>query len=255
MAREPQQRLSELPETPGEARKLEPAVLLLALLLPSAITYCYFILLADAPATTQQSAGGGLKLIQFALPVFWVGLALKQPISGMRVTSHGLAAAVAFGAIVATAIVVAHRPILASMGAWRIAEEAIERKVSGLGFISRGKFLLLSVFYTLAHSLLEEYYWRWFVFGRLKKHINTAGAIAVSSIGFMGHHIIVLAYFFGLFSPATWFCSLNVCIGGAIWAWLYNRSGYLFPIWISHAMVDAAIFFVGYRFLFSQLSV
>ena len=35
-------------------------------------------------------------------------------------------------------------------------------------------------------------------------------------------------------------------IGGAFWAWLYHRSESLYAPWISHCLVDLAIFLVGY---------
>jgi len=44
--------------------------------------------------------------------------------------------------------------------------------------------------------------------------------------------------------------SLAVATGGLIWAMLFQRSGSLVPGWISHAIVDAAIFFVGYLLVF-----
>jgi uncharacterized protein len=38
--------------------------------------------------------------------------------------------------------------------------------------------------------------------------------------------------------------------GGAFWAWLYHRSGNLIAPWLSHALIDAAIFTVGYDLTF-----
>ncbi len=62
----------------------------------------------------------------------------------------------------------------------------------------------------------------------------------------MAHHVIVLSRFFGWFSPWTLFFSLSVAVGGAIWAVLYWRYRSLLGPWISHLMVDAAIFLVAY---------
>jgi uncharacterized protein len=47
-------------------------------------------------------------------------------------------------------------------------------------------------------------------------------------------------------SPWTWLFSLSVAVGGAFWAWLYQRTGSLYGPWLSHLLVDAAIFLVGY---------
>ena len=98
----------------------------------------------------------------------------------------------------------------------------------------------------LAHSLLEEYYWRWFVFGQLYKNWSLSLAILVSSVGFMAHHVVLLATFFGWGSPLTYLFSFGVAIGGAFWAWLYASSRSLLGPWLSHMLVDVAIFLIGY---------
>jgi membrane protease YdiL (CAAX protease family) len=63
----------------------------------------------------------------------------------------------------------------------------------------------------------------------------------------MAHHIILLATYFGWTSPVAYLFSLAVAIGGAAWAWIYHRSGSLFGPWLSHCLVDAAIFYLGYE--------
>ena len=71
-------------------------------------------------------------------------------------------------------------------------------------------------------------------------------AILISSLGFMLHHVLLLGTFFGYDAAATWVFSLAIAIGGAFWAWLYHRTNSLYPPWLSHLIVDAAIFIVGY---------
>jgi membrane protease YdiL (CAAX protease family) len=38
-------------------------------------------------------------------------------------------------------------------------------------------------------------------------------------------------------------------VGGAFWAWLYDRTGSLYAAWFSHVLIDAGIMVVGYRML------
>jgi membrane protease YdiL (CAAX protease family) len=123
----------------------------------------------------------------------------------------------------------------------------MREKIAGFQLAEPWKFVALGVFYSLFHSLLEEYYWRWFVFGQLRRMTPVWVAVAVSSLGFMAHHVIVLAKYFGLASPVTWIFSLGIALGGAFWAWLYHRSGSLLGPWLSHLLVDAAIFAAGYE--------
>lgn len=63
----------------------------------------------------------------------------------------------------------------------------------------------------------------------------------------MAHHVIVLSVFFGWGSFLSLFFSLGVAVGGVAWAWLYHHSRSLFGPWLSHALVDAGIFLVGFE--------
>jgi membrane protease YdiL (CAAX protease family) len=112
------------------------------------------------------------------------------------------------------------------------------------------KFLALGVFYAVCHSFLEEYYWRWFVFDRLNSLTTELKANLISSLGFAAHHVILLAVFFGWASPLTWIFSLCVGFGGVVWAWLFRRSNGLSIPWVSHLIVDAGIFGLGYLIVF-----
>jgi membrane protease YdiL (CAAX protease family) len=134
------------------------------------------------------------------------------------------------------------------------ANGAIREKVVGLELDTVWKYAAVGFFYALCHSLMEEYYWRWFVFGRLRQVRGFAAAVGISSLGFMAHHVILLATFFGWASPWAYLFSISVALGGAFWAWLYERDGSLYGPWVSHLFVDAAIFLIGYdicRDLFS----
>ena len=70
--------------------------------------------------------------------------------------------------------------------------------------------------------------------------------IVISSVGFMAHHVILLSVYFGWGSPLTYLFSLAVAVGGAFWAWLFAASRSLLGPWLSHMLVDAAIFLIGY---------
>ena len=50
-------------------------------------------------------------------------------------------------------------------------EQQATAKVRDLGLDRLWKYAATGVFYALAHSLLEEYYWRWFVFGQLHRAV------------------------------------------------------------------------------------
>jgi hypothetical protein len=220
---------------------------LFALVFPTLITVVYFILLAGHSAIVQQGAYTVGKLIQFLFPVVWFvriqrgRLAWQSPKRAEILLAGGLGAA-----LLATALAL-YRFHLKRSGFFGDAViETVRQKVSGIGVASGPPYGALALFYSLIHSLLEEYYWRWFVFGQLRRLTSLPVAIGVSSLGFMAHHVCIVSVFFGWFSPASIGLSLAVAAGGVIWAWLYHRTGSLWGPWISHALVDAGIFVIGY---------
>ena len=231
------------------ARGADLCVAVFALFLPSVVTLLYFVILAAWPSAAQQTAYAIGKGIQFGLPLVWV-LAVQR--AGLRFKPPGRAGLIEgglFGLLVLAAMMALYHGWLKPvgyLGPQSPAAAAILDKVQGFGLDTLWKYVALGAFYSLFHSGLEEYYWRWFVFGQLRRLIPVNRAILVSSIGFMLHHILLLAAYFGWFSPATWLFSAAVAVGGAYWAWLYQRSDSLWGPWLSHLVIDAAIFIVGY---------
>ena len=236
------------------------AVLALALAFPSLITWLYFIVFAgDSRVQLVYSVG---KVLQFVLPVAWVwsverrrrdtmrfdGSATTAPTPASRVASALVGAGL--GIVIVAALFGLYagyfrsHPVMAGM------PEIVRGKLADAGITTPLGFLALATFYSLVHSALEEYYWRWFVFGRLRTLVPVVAAIVISSLGFMAHHTLVVGIYFDGLSAMTVLLSACVAIGGAIWAWLYQRTGSLVGAWICHVMVDVGIMAVGYDLVF-----
>lgn len=225
------------------------AILAVALILPTAITWIYFIWLKDAPQIVQQVTYGVVKTIQFGLPAVWVLLVQREHPAFRPPGSWSLIVGVLFGVAVAAAMIVLYYFVLNPAGLFAGPSAAVRTKVTSFGISSPLAFLLFGVFVSAIHSLLEEYYWRWFVFGQLARGCRLPTAILISSLGFAAHHVLVLSLYFGWTAPLTWLFSLAIAIGGACWAWLYYKSDSLAAPWLSHALVDAAIFAIGYQMI------
>lgn len=228
-----------------------------AILLPTVVTLVYFVLLAKSPAALQQTAYAIGKTIQFGFPVVFVWLFHRhrltrtltedRPPEGSR---QSWITGIVFGFLVVASMGIAWYVFLAGSDTANAVIEKVNEKVAGMNLNSPLKFLALGVFYAIVHSFLEEYYWRWFVFDRLNTLTTTWKSNLISSFGFAAHHVILLATFFGWASPLTWLFSFCVGVGGIVWAWLYHRSGRLSIPWISHLIVDAGIFGLGYLIVF-----
>jgi uncharacterized protein len=214
-----------------------------ALLFPTLAAWVYFIAL---PGESLRIAYGVSKAIQFLFPVLWVLLYERRPPQFGRPRAAGLGWGLTSGLTVLAATLLLYygyfrgSPVLAG------APRAVAEHMVGFGIATTAEFVALAVFLSVIHSLAEEYYWRWFVFGQLRSLVPPAAAVVISSLGFMGHHVIVVAGFLGGYGVFTWFFSLCVAVGGAMWAVLYQRTQSLFGPWLSHFLVDVGLMWVGY---------
>lgn len=121
----------------------------------------------------------------------------------------------------------------------------IAKMIEGLGVVEH--FLLFAFFLSVIHSALEEFFWRWFVFGQLRKIVAMPAAHILAAMGFASHHIVILSQFF----PLGWAFALGTCvgIGGAMWSWMYQKHNSLAGAWVSHMIVDFGIMWIGWEIL------
>lgn len=124
-------------------------------------------------------------------------------------------------------------------------------KAEGLGFASRGRFLMVAAFITLLHSAMEEYYWRWFIYGHLRQMVGHWPGHLIAAVAFTGHHLVLMSVLFPL--PLALFLSFLVGLGGLIWSLMYEWQGSVLGCWLSHLVVDAFLMIVGYRLIMGGL--
>ncbi len=245
--------IGAVPPTAQENRS-GPGALLFACLFPTFATWLYFIQLAGTDWAIYAFAV--TKVVQFSFPAIWVYLVAREKAAGGAPAvpggeaRRGFLLALISGLTFLALVLVSWRPILAASPAFERAPAAVAAKVASFGIDSGAKFFLLAAFYSVIHSFLEEYYWRWFVFGRLRRgHRGRpfASAAVVASLAFTSHHVLVVGHFLGSFGVLTFVVSLVVTAAGLLWAWLYERTGRLAGPWLSHALADAALMWVGYQ--------
>jgi membrane protease YdiL (CAAX protease family) len=200
-------------------------------------------------ATLVAYIGG--RAVQFSFPLLclWVfGHRLPRPAAPGR---GGLVLGAVFGLVVGVGILVLYHAVLRDTVLFADSPRRLRAKLGEYGLDSPGGFALFAAFVTVLHSFLEEYYWRWFVFGRLRRVAAPGTAMALSSLAFMAFHVFALLTFLpGYFWTAVVPLTACVGVGGAAWAWLYQRTGTLYAPWLSHLLVDAALFVVGYDWFF-----
>jgi hypothetical protein len=241
--------------------KRELWVLAFAMLLPTVSAAGYFVGLGSESMTEPranplfQAAYGGSKVIQFLLPVVWLAATDRSALGFQRLTSRGVGLGAAFGLAAAALILGLYYGRFAGSPLFEGVAANVRAKVTEFGAATPGRYIALAAFIALIHSLLEEYYWRWFVYGRLRHcQVPRSAALILSGLAFMSHHVVILGvYFPGRFWPAVMPFSLGVAVGGIVWAWLYERSGSILGPWLSHLIVDGVLMVVGYDLVFGGL--
>src|SRR5262245_28291628 len=242
---------------PTATEKRDSLVLLFAMTFPCVMAWLYFVVLpsVDGGANpVMQVAFAASKLLMGLLPIAYVIWFERERLHAARPTAAGLALAVVFGIIVAAGTValyglwLKHSPLLADTPA------RVLSMVRAFGITTPAGFVVMGFFICVLHSLFEEYYWRWFVFGTLKRYVPVAGALLLSSCGFMLHPVVILGvYFPGRFWTLALPFSICVAVGGGVWAWIYHKSGSLYAAWLSHALIDTAIMLVGFDMIQADL--
>jgi membrane protease YdiL (CAAX protease family) len=246
---------------PSPLARYRLAAVIFAMTYPSLLTWVYFTALDDSSGPAQRAAFGIGKLIQFGFPAAWVFFVERRRFGLNQPSTRGLGIALAFGIFELALGFAIYWLWLKPAGVFTEPVKEMLTKLQGFGLDSRAGLMGLGVCYSLVHSWMEEYYWRWFVLNELRRTEPSAQespripirALVISSFAFAAHHVIVLAGYFGWGSPWTYAFTGAVAIGGLIFGWLYLHSRSLYSAWLAHAFADAVIFLIGYDLLANAL--
>jgi uncharacterized protein len=146
------------------------------------------------------------------------------------------------GLIIAAGMVLLQTPLHQVMST---SIPLIRSKAVQLGFLDH--YWSFAIFLSLGNSLMEEYYWRWFVFGTLRRQCGFVFSTMLCSIAFGAHHFVVLSQYF----PPLWTILFGsaVVLGGMFWCFLYEKQKTIWGSWISHVIVDVGLLTIGYQYL------
>lgn len=206
---------------------------------------------SKAPDAKVRLAYGLGKGIQFIFPVAWILIVDRKKVWPRKPTAHGLEGGLAFGLAVGVAGIALYAWALRNSRLFENAPYAISAKLASFGADSPARYIVFTAFLAIVHSLLEEYYWRWFVFKKLRNRFGFFVANGAASIAFAAYHAVLLAAFFpGHFLILVTPLCVCIAVGGFVWAWLYERTDSIYAPWLSHLLIDAAIFAVGYDLAF-----
>jgi membrane protease YdiL (CAAX protease family) len=222
-------------------KHLSVVVLGIAILGHAIAALLYAVIITDA--SIGRIVYFSSKLVVNAIPLLWFFGVERQRFRFPRPVGRALLPGIATGLPMAGFIIVLYK--LAFAGKLDSAGLVAKAEVYGL----RAHFFLFASFLCVGNAGMEEYYWRWFVFGRLRRIMPLSAAVVGSALGFTLHHIVVLSVYFP--RPA-WVVIFNagVFAGGCVWALLYEKCGSIYGPWVSHLLTDVGIMAVTYDLLF-----
>lgn len=184
------------------------------------------------------------KIWLLLLPLFWHSFVDKQKLSLSIPKKGGFAVAALLGIIISFIILAAYF----TMGRYLIEPQAVKDMAANIGLNNPRTFLAAAAYWILVNSVLEEYVWRWFVVQKCKSLLPTNAAIGLSALCFTIHHIIAMQVCFN--GLLVLIASTGIFISGVTWSWCYNRYHSIWPGYLSHAIVDLAVFTIGYILIF-----
>ena len=214
------------------------------------------------PDATWAKVGFGIaKVLMMLAPIAWL---IKVEKVKPRIPKWkkfpfgpGMLWAHATGALIFVIIAAAYYLV----GRHWIDVEPMREKIVQMGMDNIWLYLAGALYWCTINSLLEEYFWRWFIFSRLLDVLPAAGsgrllsatnliAVVGSSLLFTAHHVVALKVYFDW--KTTLLASLGVFIGGFTWSLLYLRFKNIWACYVSHVYPDVIIFFIGWRLIFGS---
>ncbi len=239
---------SSAPSPPDQTIPRRPIAAALALLLivpaPSLAVWAAMIALPDA--TLGKGIFFACKAWMFILPTVWLLLIDRGRLSLSPPTRGGFGIALILGLAISAVIF----SVYYLLGDQWIDTDHVREMALQNGIGKPLNFLAVAAYWILINSVLEEYVYRWFIFRKCEELMPATLAVLASAACFTFHHIIAMKVQFDW--NVTILASLGVFLGGAIWSWLYLKYRSIWPGYLSHAIVDIAVYIIGWQLIITS---
>ena len=113
--------------------------------------------------------------------------------------------------------------------------------------VNRDNFLFISLYISFINSLLEEFFFRGFLFLNLRSSAGRGFAQGFSSVIFAAYHVAMMVGWFSLWLFALVMAGLAV--GGMIFNAMNEKLGSVYPSWLTHMFANFAINTIGFMLM------
>lgn len=110
--------------------------------------------------------------------------------------------------------------------------------------VGEGNFLFVALYISFINSLLEEFFFRGFLFINLKKQLSRYHAYLISSLAFSLYHVAMMIGWFQLWLFLL--ILLGLVIGGMIFNYLDETQETIYTSWFTHMFANFAINTIGF---------
>ncbi|MBM4143958.1 MAG: CPBP family intramembrane metalloprotease [Lentisphaerae bacterium] len=179
------------------------------------------------------------KLWLFAWPAIWLKWVDRDRFGLSPARHGGFAAGLVSGMVLGLVVLLGYL----AFGRRLIDLPFFTGKMREIGLGSLPGYLGGAAYWILVNSVMEEYVWRWFVYAKCETVGGPGRAVVFSAFCFTIHHFIAL--WSCCSAPVATACSLGVFLAGTTWSFIYMRYRSIWPAYLSHAIVDVAVFGVG----------
>lgn len=124
--------------------------------------------------------------------------------------------------------------------------EALRTLLVDWGFIGPGEIGLVLVL-LLLNPVLEEVYWRGYMFEKIRTNGSALTAISVTAVFYMLYHVLTVLQIFEV--AYTLVAVLPVLIAGLFWGFVRERTGSITAAIVSHGLADLGIVCVYWFFV------
>lgn len=183
-----------------------------------------------------------MKMLILAAPILiWrlQRLPRRELLSGLGVRRTTLLPGLISGAFLGGVILLAYFTFLGPM----VDAAPLAAKAKSLGILKH--YWLMAVFISFWNSLIEEYYWRAFLYDQLQRYgLRPLALIALGGAMFGLHHVFIFLDLVPL--PQAALFTFGTAFAGGLWAWQRTRGHSIFDCYVSHIIADLAGLWAGW---------
>ena len=112
----------------------------------------------------------------------------------------------------------------------------ITNSLDSLASINAKNIIFIGIFIIFFNSVLEEYFWRGFIFKETRKLLNPWTAHIITGLAFSLHHIIFYLSWFSV--PFLVLATLGLTGYSIVMNFVFQKNKDLFSCWLIHGIVD-----------------